>query len=218
MKLDVTKLLDEIKAEPYHEITVTAPHCGVVSFNQLPVGVCVYGPSGEYKEVPGTSLATITRENNPRPVRAWEKGVVRSLNNELEGQFVEAGTELAQLRHYLSKDEVVRILLKKTLKLFLAPERAKYYFVPEVDKKVKISGSRSVTVHDGMELFIISRMKREMPLYYSGEEGVIYEIYFQPSQNVDVGSPLIGICPPDQVEAIKDVIGRVQMDWKEHQE
>lgn len=213
--VDVTQLLDEIKAAPYTEMQVVAPHTGVVSFAKLNPGVCVYGPTGEWREVPGTRLATITRENNPKPVLAHEKGIIQELCTKLEGSFVEAGTHLATLRHYLSKDEVVRIILRKTLHLFHAPEKAKYYFVPEVDKKIKISGAQSVTVHDGMELFIISRMKREMPLYYHGLEGVIYEVYFQHNQNMDVGSPLIGVCPPDQQELIKDVIGRVQMDWKE---
>ena len=107
------------------------------------------------------------------------------------------------------------MLLRESLSLFRAPERAKYYFVPEIDKKVKISGSRTVSVQDGMELFIASRMKREVPLCYSGPEGIIYEVYFKQNENVDTGSPLIGVCPPDQRTAIEDVIARVQMEWVE---
>ena len=80
---------------------------------------------------------------------------------------------------------------------------------------MKISGSRSVTVQDCMELFIVSRMKREVPLIYHGAEGVIYEVYFKQNENVDAGSPLIGVCPPDQIAQIEDVIARVQMDWTE---
>ena len=53
----------------------------------------------------------------------------------------------------------------------MAPERAKYYFVPQIDTKIKVSGCRSVSVYEGMELFIVSRMKREMPLYYTGPDG-----------------------------------------------
>lgn len=213
--LDISSLLESIKAEPYTEMTVTAPHTGVVTFAPLRPGDRVTGPRGEWKEVPGTRLAAITRENNPKPVAASDKGVVQVLHTELEGAFVEAGTELGVLRHYLSRDEVVRILLRKSLSLFHAPERAKYYFVPEVDKKVKISGSRTVTVQDGMELFIASRMKREVPLCYSGPEGLIYEVYFQQNENIDAGSPLIGICPPDQREAIEDAVARVQIEWVE---
>lgn len=213
--LDISSLLESIKAEPYTEMTVRAPHTGVVTFAPLAAGDRVTGPGGDWKEVPGTRLAVITRENNPKPVAAADKGVVQVLHTELEGTFVEAGTELGVLRHYLSRDEVVRILLRKSLSLFRAPERAKYYFVPEVDKKVKISGSRTVTVQDGMELFIASRMKREVPLCYSGPEGLIYEVYFQQNENVDTGSPLIGVCPPDQREAIEDAVARVQIEWVE---
>lgn len=177
--LDVTSLLESIKAEPYTEMPVRAPHTGVINFAGVREGDRVMGPCGEWKEVPGTRIATITREHNPKPVAAFDKGVIQVLNLEMEGHFVEAGTEIAVLRHYLSRDEVVRIILRKSLQLFCAPERAKYYFVPDVDKKVKISGSRSVTVQDGMELFIVSRMKREVPLIYHGAEGVIYEVYFK---------------------------------------
>lgn len=213
--LDISSVLESIKAEPYTEMRVFAPHTGVVTFAGLKAGARVNGPSGEWKEVPGTRIAVINRENNPKPVAATDKGIVQSVRDELDGTFVEAGTELGLLRHYLSKDEVVRILLRKALQLFYASERAKYYFVPDVDKKVKISGARSVVVHDGMELFIVSRMKREIPLNYHGPDGVIYEVYFQQNENVDVGAPLIGVCPPDQLSLIEDVIARVQMEWVE---
>ena len=202
--IDISSLLESIKAEPFTEMPVRAPHTGVVHFEGLQPGERVTGPGGEWKEVPGTRIATITRENNPKPVAAVDKGVVQVLH-----------TELGVLRHYLSRDEVVRMVLREILSLFRAPERAKYYFVPEIDKKVKISGSRTVSVQDGMELFIASRMKREVPLCYSGPEGIIYEVYFKQNENVDTGSPLIGVCPPDQRTAIEDVIARVQMEWVE---
>lgn len=38
-------------------------------------------------------------------------------------------------------------------------------------------------------------MKREMPLYYTGPDGLIYTVYFEHNENVDAGSPLIGVCP-----------------------
>ena len=76
--------------------------------------------------------------------------MVGSVRTELEGRFVEAGTQLAVIRHFLSKDEVIAAILQKVLFLFPAPERAKYYFIPSVDKKVKASGPRSVSVKPGM--------------------------------------------------------------------
>ena len=56
----------------------------------------------------------------------------------------------------------------------------------------------------------MSRMKREVPLHYSGPEGVIYAVYFKYNENIDAGAPLIGVCPQDQLPAIQDVIMRVR--------
>lgn len=214
---DITQLLDEIKASPYEEIVVTAPHTGVVTFADVREGSRVAGPSGVWKERKGTLLATVERERNPKPIHAVEKGEVEEVLRHLEGTFVEAGTPLVRLRHFLSRDEVLAIILKKALHLFVAPERAKYYFAPDVDKKVKASGPRSVSLHEGMDLFIMSRMKRETGLAYSGPGGVIYAVYFQHNENVDAGQPLIGICPPDQLPLIEDVVARVQTEWEERE-
>ncbi len=213
--LDVSKLLEEIQASPYAELVVTAPHSGTVTFPDLSKGSRVIGPTGTWKEKPGTLLATLERERNPKPIYAAERGEVTVVHRELAGTFVQSGTELMRLRHYLSRDEVLSIILKKALSLFVAPERAKYYFNPAVDVKIRVSGPKSVSVHEGMELFIMSRMKREAPLRYSGPEGVIYAVYFAPNQNVDAGAPLIGVCPPNMVQSIEDVVLRVQTEWRE---
>lgn len=216
--IDISALLEEIKASPYDEVTVRAPHCGVVTFSDSPVpGDVVFGPRGEWKEKPGTLLATLERERNPKPVLCTERGELVALKRELDGQFVEAGTEIAKIRHFLSREEVLQLILKKALHLFPAPERAKYYFVPAVDVKIKVSGPQSVSVRDGEELFIMSRMKREAPLRYTGPEGVIYAVYFTHNQNVDVGHPLVGVCPPDMVEQVEEVVLRVQTEWRERE-
>ncbi len=215
--LDVTKLLDEIKASPYEEQVIRAPHTGVVHFAEVGEGSRVCGPSGMWMEVPGTRLAVLERERNKKPILANDKGVVASVHTELEGQFVQAGTPLVHLRHFLSKAEVLNSILKKALFLFSAPERAKYYFAPDVDKKIKASGPQAVTVHEGQELFIMSRMKREALLNYTGPTGVIYAVYFQHNENMDAGAPLIGVCPPDQVALIEDVVLRVQTEWVEQE-
>ncbi len=213
--IDISALLDEIKAAPYREIAILAPHSGVVTFAGLKPGDRIDGPTGQWKEKPGALIATLERERNPKPIHAPEKGELGSINTELEGTFVEAGTELAVLRHMLTRAEVERIILKKTLFLFRAPERAKYYFTPEVDKKIRASDAHSVAVRKGMEILIMSRMKRESPLSYNGPDGVIYAIYFTYNENMDAGAPLIGVCPPDQLAAIQDVIMRVQTEWTE---
>lgn len=214
--IDISALLEKIKASPYEEMTVSAPHTGTVVFpDGLAPGDALFGPTGEWKEKPGTLLATIERERNPQPICCPEKGELVWLHNEVQGTFVEAGTPLVKLRHFLSREEVVQLILKEALHLFRAPERAKYYFLPAVDVKIKVSGPKAVSVRDGEEFFIMSRMKRETSLRYSGPEGVIYAVYFSHNQNVDVGEPLIGVCPPDLVPQIEDVILRVQTEWKE---
>lgn len=216
--LDVSKLLEEIQAAPYAEIVINAPHSGTVTFPPaLKAGSRVIGPSGAWKEKEGTLLASIERERNPRPIYCSEKGEVTLVHEELAGTFVQAGTELLRLRHYLSKDEVLSAILKKALHLFVAPERAKYYFIPSVDVKVNVSGPKAISVYDGMELFIMSRMKRESPLAYSGPEGVIYAVYFSRNENMDAGQPLIGVCPPAMVGAIEEVVMRVQTEWREEE-
>ena len=214
--LDISAVLEEIKASPYKEITVSAPHCGVITFPEsLQPGASVTGPWGNWKEKPGTLLATIYREHNPQPISCPEQGEIVTVNREWDGKFAEAGTELVQFRHFLSKEEVLQVILKRALHLFRAPERAKYYFIPAVDIKIKVSGPKSVTVREGDEIFIMSRMKREAPLRYSGPEGVIYALYFAHNENVDAGQPLIGVCPPDMVDQVEEVVLRVQTEWKE---
>ena len=213
--LNITKLLEQLKASPYEEIHITAPHTGQVSFATIQPGDVVYGPRGTWKEKPGTQLASLERERNPKPIHAPLRGVISDVRRELDGSFVEAGTRLVTMKHALTREEVVSRLLRQALHLFNAPERAKYYFSPDVEKKIRAGGVRSVTVQDGMEVFIMSRMKREAPLAYSGPGGRIYEVYFKHTDNVDAGQPLIGVCPPGQLDAIEDVVMRVQAEWKE---
>lgn len=213
--LNIKELLDKVKASPYREIVVNAPHTGIVEFAGLKPGDQVHGREGEYKEKAGTLLANLTREKNKKAICAPEKGEVESVRTELEGKFVEAGEPLVTIKHYLTRNEVIELILQEALYLFRAPERAKYYFVPEVDQKLKVSGKRSVKVTEGMELMIVSRMKRETPLSYSGPEGIIYSVYFGRGENVDEGEPLIGVCPEDQLNVIQDVVARIQSEWEE---
>jgi len=213
--LNITELLDEIKASPFEEIVVRAPHTGVVEFVQDKPGVKVVGPSGQWKEKPGILLVRLEREGSKKPIYAPQKGVVERIEHDLAGKFVQAGTPLLTIRHYLNKEEVLDRLLRKSLFLFLAPERAKYFFIPDMDIKVKSKGCQSVQIRSGQELFIVSRMKRETQLNYSGPDGIIYAIYFETNQNVDTGAPLIGVCSRSQLPAIQDVISRVQSEWVE---
>jgi biotin carboxyl carrier protein len=213
--LNVKEMLEELNASPYEEIEIRTPHTGVVEFVGLGPADRVNGPSGKWLERPGTLLANLTREKNKKPICATQKGQVMDIRTELEGRFVEAGERLLTIRHFLSKEEVIGRILKKALHLFCAPERAKYYFVPEIDAKIKAGGEQSVKVREGLDMFIVSRMKRETPLAYSGPEGIIYAVYFQQGDNVDGGQPLIGVCPETQLTLIQDVVSRVQGEWEE---
>jgi len=212
---DVKAILEEIKASPFEEVEVLAPHTGVVEFKVAGQGTTVLAASGTWKEKPGTLLATLVRERAAKPIHCTRKGEVQTVHAHLNGKFVEAGTPLMVLRHFFTKDEVTQLILKKVLFLFNAPERAKYYFTPDTDKKVKVSGCQSIKVKDGMDLFIVSRMKREKSLSYSGPDGIIYATYFSHDQNVDAGQPLISVCPENQMDVIRDVVNRVQSDWEE---
>ena len=219
MWFDVTNLLEEIKRSPYEEQEICSPHTGVVQFAEgVAPGVRVEGPdSGVWPEKRGTLLLTIERERNVKSIHAPRKGEIVAVSEQCGGRFVEAGEPLLRIRHYLSRDEVIDILLKRALYQFVAPERAKYYFLPELDLKIKASGSRSVKLRDGDEVFIMSRMKREAVLPYRGPEGVIYAVYFQPNEIVDADRALIGVCPPDQLPLIQDVVARVHLEWSEQE-
>ena len=212
--LNITELLESIKKSPYRDIEITTPHTGHLNFSEKREGDTVFGPQGKWKEKPGTLLATLVRERNPKPICAPDKGELSKLHTRLEGQFVEAGTPIATIRHMLTREEVEHAILQKALYLFEAPERAKYYFTPEVDKKIHASDGPSVKVHDGMEILIMSRMKREIHLRYTGPDGIIYAIYFKHNENIDAGAPLLGVCTQSQLGEIQEVIMRIKTEWR----
>lgn len=213
--IDIRELLRELREEPYEKIIIRAPHSGRVEFVVTEPGAKVVAPSGTWKEKPGTLLARLEREQNTKPLYAPQKGEIMSFAGIRSGQFVQAGQELLTIRHFLTKEEVISRILLRALSLFCAPEKGKYYFFPEVDIKIKTKGSQTVHVEDGMELFILSRMKRETTVRYNGPAGIIYAVYFETNDSVDRDKPLIGVCPEDQVESIQDVVRRVQSDWEE---
>ena len=212
--LDIKKLLHELKEAPYEEISVRAPHCGIVETIIQKTGTRVHGVSGTWKENPGTLLGTINREHNKKPIHAPQKGVIVDIADVHNG-FVEAGTPIFRIRHFLTKEEVIQRILKQTLHLFGAPEKGKYYFSPEIDTKIKAKGCRSVIVRPNDEIFILSRMKRETFIPYEGQEGFIYTVYFEPNKSVDRNEPLIGVCPQEELPVIREVVARIQSEWEE---
>ena len=59
----------------------------------------------------------------------------------------------------------------------------------------------------------MSLMKRDTPVYYTGEPGIIHSVYFKPGMSVDQGEPLLGVCPPDKLPLIETIITRVKAEW-----
>lgn len=215
-KQNISELLQKIRENPYREIIITAPHSGNIEFVLKKTGSAVNGPSGKYKEKPGTLLAYLTRENNKKPIFAPEKGEISELAKLKDGDFVQAGTPLLKIKHYLTKKEVIELILQQTLFLFRAPEKGKYYFLPEIDKKIKTKGCQNVLLSPGEEVLILSRMKRETYISYEGPRGLIYIVYFKQGQSLNSGDILFGICPKEDLEKIKEVVIKVQSEWEEN--
>ncbi len=211
-EIDFDAILGKYHSDPYDYVEICATHTGRVSF-KVAEGSNVNSPSGEWLHIPGSPLFEITRERNPKLITAKTNGTISSVRTELEGQFVEAGEKLLTIRHPLKKKEVIESILKEVLYLFPAPERAKYFFSLDVQSRIEKNGAKTLTIKPGDEIIIMSLMKRDTPIYYNGETGVIHSVYFTPGVSVDQGQPLIGICASDKLPLIQKIITRVKADW-----
>jgi hypothetical protein len=215
-EIDFDEILGKYRSDPYDYIAVCTTHTGVVRC-QVAEGTEVAAPSGEWLHIPGTVLYEITRERNSKLVTSRINGTVSSINSELDGRFVEAGEKLMIIRHPLKKKEIIENILKEVLHLFSAPERAKYFFSLDIQSRIEKKGARAVTVNAGDEIITMSLMKRDTPVYYDGEPGVIYSVYFNPGVSVNQGDPLIGVCAPEKLPLIQKIITRVKADWDAEQ-
>ena len=211
-EIDFDEILGKYHSDPFEYVDIFAEHTGTIRF-LVQEDSSVEAVSGEWKHIPGTPLFEITRERNPKKITATTNGVVSFLAGELEGRFVEAGEKLMTIRHPLKKKEIIECILKEVLHIFPAPERAKYFFSLDVQSRIEKQGAREVSVKPGDEIIIMSLMKRDTPVYYNGEKGVIHSVYFKPGISVDQGAPLIGVCPSDKLPLIKKIITRVKADW-----
>jgi hypothetical protein len=211
-EIDFDEILSKYRSDPFDYVDVCAAHTGVVRF-KVAEGDSVDAPSGEWLQIPGTALYEITRERNPKRITAQTNGVVSLVCSDLEGRFVEAGEKLITIRHPLKKKEIIENILKEVLYLFRAPERAKYFFALDVQSRIEKKGARAVTVEPGEEVLTMSLMKRDTPIYYSGERGVIHSVYFSPGVSVSQGEPLLGVCAPEKLPLIQKIITRVKADW-----
>lgn len=211
-KLDFDDILSKYKSDPYAYVEVLAVHTGRVEFKVVD-GDDVHAPSGEWQQIPGTRLYEINRERNPKLISAQINGTVMDLRTELDGQFVEAGEKLMTIRHPLKKKEIIEAILKEVLYLFPAPETAKYFFALDIQSRIEKKGAREITIDNGDEILTMSLMKRDTPVYYKGERGVIHSVYFKPGVSVAQGEPLIGVCAPEKLPLIQKIITRVKADW-----
>ncbi len=213
-KIHFDEIFSRYRSDPYDYIPVHAPHTGQITF-LVEEGSQVEAPRGEWKHIPGTPLFEITRERNPKTITSSTRGTVDSLRAELEGKFVEAGEHLLTIRHPLKKKEIIEAILQEVLFLFRAPERARYYFAMDIQARINQKGVRSVFIQPGDEVITMSLMKRDTPVFYSGEPGIIHSLYFSPGDSVDQGAPLFGVCAEDKLPLIQKIITRVKAEWSE---
>ena len=211
-EIDFDEILAKYRSDPYNYIQITAPHTGVVNF-LVEKGSGVDAPSGEWNHIPGTPLFKIIRERNEKAITAPINGIVSEIRIECQDQFVEAGEKLLTIRHPLKKKDIIEAILKEVLYLFPAPETAKFFFSMDIQSRIDQKGPGGVTIRPGDEAFTMSLMKRDTPVYYKGEEGVIHSIYFKPGVSVPQGEPLIGVCRADKLPLIQKVITRVKAEW-----
>ena len=211
-EIDFDKVLAQYRNDPYSYLDIRTPHAGRIKFC-VAENDTVEGTSGEWRHIPGKVLYELTRERNSKQVASPRNGVVTSLRQELEGEFVEAGEKLMTIKHPLKKREIIDRLLRNVLFPFRAPEKAKYFFALDIQSRIEKFGQRSVSIKPGEEVFTMSLMKRDTPVYYDGDPGIIHTVYFQPGVSVDQNEPLIGVCAKDKLPLIQKIINRVKMEW-----
>jgi len=211
-EIDFDEILSKYRSDPYDYVDVCATHTGIVRC-LVTEGAEVAAPSGQWLHVPGTVLYEITRERNSKLVTSQTNGTVAEIHCEHDGKFVEAGEKLMTIRHPLKKKEIIENILKQVLFLFPAPEKAKYFFSLDIQSRVEKKGAQTVSVKPGDEIITMSLMKRDTPVYYQGEPGVVHSVYFKPGISVEQGDPLIGVCSPEKLPLIQKIITKVKADW-----
>ncbi len=211
--IDFDEILTNYRSDPYSYVDVHAIHTGLIRF-RVRVDDAVEGVSGEWHHVPGTLLYELERERNLKAIHSPTNGLVASVRDDLEGHFVEAGEKILVIRHPLKKREIIDSILRRVLFQFKAPERAKYFFSLELQARIEKYGQRAVSIRPGDEILTMSLMKRDIPIYYTGEPGIIHSVYFQPGVTVELGEPLVGICAEEKLPYIQKIITRVKAEWE----
>jgi len=210
--INFDEIIDKYRSDPFDYTDIVTPHTGLVKF-KVTEGEEVNGTGGKWNHRPGTLLYVLNRERNPKPINSLTNGVVTSLREELEGHFVEAGEKLMTIKHPLKKKEIIEGILQNVLYLFLAPEKAKYFFSLDIQARIDKQGEKAVFITPGEEIITMSLMKRDTPIYYTGEEGIIHSVYFTPGVSVNQGEPLIGVCAKEKMPLIQKIITHVKAEW-----
>lgn len=212
-EIDFDEILTKYRSDPYDYVDIHTIHTGRIRF-KVAEGNSVEATSGEWGHIPGTTLYVINRERNPKPVHSPTNGEISFIRKDLEGNFVEAGEKIMTIKHPLKKREIIDGILKQFLYSFNAPERAKYFFSLDLQSRIEKYGQRAVSIKPGDEIFTMSLMKRDTPVYYNGEPGIIHSIYFTPGLTTEQGEPLVGICPKEKLPLIQKIITRVKAEWE----
>ncbi len=210
--VNLNALLRQYRSNPYEELHIETPHTGIITFN-VKVGDLVKGPSGAWKERPGTTLFTLEREGNVKKITAERDGEVSFVRDEVDGEFCEAREHVVTIRHRLSKDEIINFILRKVLYVFEAPETARYYLVPELE--AVRDQKKEITLSPGDDFLIMSLMKRDTFLKYEGPKGTVFRLYFKPGDIVEQGEPLVGIASPEDLDIVDKIIQRIQSEWED---
>ncbi len=212
-EIDFDAILSRYRADPFDYMAVCTSHTGRIRF-KVEKGAQVEGVTGKFHHIAGTLLYELERERNPKKFTALINGQVDMVRSELEGRFVEAGEQLMTIKHPLTKREIIEYILRQVLTPYQAPESAKYFFSLELQGKIDKYGQRAVPIKPGDEVLTMSLMKRDTPVYYQGEPGIIHSVYFKPGVSVDQGEPLFGVCPKDRLPMIERIITRVKAEWE----
>ncbi|PMP67574.1 MAG: hypothetical protein C0190_03040 [Thermodesulfobacterium geofontis] len=207
-------ILQKFKTNPYKVYSVLTPHTGYIKEFKVKEGDVVKGPSGKWLEKPGTPLFILEREKNQKLIRAKTNGIVQKLRTDLLNKFVEAEEIVLEIKHPLSKEEIISEILLSALYIIRAPETARYILSPSLTSKLEKQGLGKVKVKKGEEILIMAFMKRETPIYFPEEgEFIVYHIYFTPFQLVERDQPLIGFCLEENLPYLQKIIERIKEEW-----
>ncbi|RMF54510.1 hypothetical protein D6745_05095 [Candidatus Woesearchaeota archaeon] len=213
--VDVNAELERILSDPNRNVEIVTPYSGIVRFSYsnkrlkerattVKEGDSVVGPRGNWKEIPGTPLFEIERQGSKEIIYSPTNGTVSNLESALEGKHAEAFTHVMTIQHPLTSDEVIEEILRKVLVVLEAPEDATYI----------LNAKQGSLIRPGIKPVIMAYMKRDVPVRYNGKDGILYAVYFANGQRVAKGSPLLGICPEEQLEEVKRMEEIVRQKWK----